>query len=49
MKQEIEEIDRDKWMSKKHENVYTTLKYVELFLILAYTVIGCVSIFLLLL
>ena len=31
-------------MSRKHENVCTTLNYIEHFLILAYTATGCVSI-----
>ena len=31
-------------MSKKHKNVCTTLNYIEYFLILAFTIIGCISI-----
>ena len=30
-------------MSKKHKKVCTTLNYIELFLILATTIIGCIS------
>ena len=33
------------WMSKKHKKVCTTLNYVAHFLILAFTVTGCISIF----
>ena len=32
-------------MSKKHTKVYTTLNYIEHFLILSSTITGCVSIF----
>ena len=31
-------------MSKKHKKIYTTLNYIEHFLILASTITGCVSI-----
>ena len=31
-------------MSKKHKKVCTTLNFVETFLILAFTIIGCISI-----
>ena len=40
----IEEINRNELMSKKHKKVYTTLNYIEHFLILASTITGCVSI-----
>ena len=39
-----EEINRDKWISKKHKKVCTTLNYIENFFILASTIAGCVSI-----
>ena len=32
-------------MSRKHKKVCTTLNYIEHFLLLAFTVIGCTSIF----
>ena len=32
-------------MSKKHKKVCTTLNYIAHFLILAFTVTGCISIF----
>ena len=31
-------------MSRKHKKVYTTLNYIEHFLILALTITGCISI-----
>ena len=31
-------------MNKKHKNVCTTLNYIELFLILAFTITGCIFI-----
>ena len=31
-------------MNKKHKKIYTTLNYIEHFLILASTVTGCISI-----
>ena len=31
-------------MSKKHKEVFTTLNYIEHFLILAFTITGCISI-----
>ena len=40
----IEEINRNRLMSKKHEEVCTTLNYIERFLILASAVTRCVSI-----
>ena len=40
----IEEINWKEWMSKKHKKVCTTLNYIEIFLILASTNTGCVSI-----
>ena len=39
-----EEINRNEFMSKKHKKICTTLNYVEYFLILASTIIGCASI-----
>ena len=40
----IEEIHRKELMSKKHQKACATLNYIEHFLILASTIIGCVSI-----
>ena len=40
----IEELNRNKLMSKKHKKVWTTLNYIEDFLILASTITGYVSI-----
>ena len=40
----IEEINRNELMSKKHKKVYTTLNYIEHFIILASTITGYVSI-----
>ena len=40
----IEDINRNKLMSKKHKKICTTLNYIEQFLILASTITGCVSI-----
>ena len=39
-----EETNRKKMLSKKHKNVYTTLNYIEHFLILAFPITECVSI-----
>ena len=36
----IEELNRNKLMSKKHKKVCTTLNYIEDFLILAATITG---------
>ena len=40
----IKEIDLNELMNKKHNNVCTTIKYIQHFLILASVVTGCVSI-----
>ena len=40
----IEEIKQNELMSRKHKKVCTTLNYTELCLILASTIIGCISI-----
>ena len=40
----IEEMEQNKLMSRKHKRVCTTLIYIELFLILASTIAGCISI-----
>ena len=40
----IEEINRNKLMSKNHKKVCTTLNYIERFLILTSTITGLVSI-----
>ena len=37
----IEEIKQNELMSKKHKKVWTTLNYIEHFLILASTITGC--------
>ena len=39
-----EETNRKEMLSKKHKNVYTTLNYIEHFLILASPITECVSI-----
>ena len=45
MKQEIwiEEINGSDLMSKKHKNVCATLNYIEKFIILGFTLTGCIS------
>ena len=40
----LEEIKRNELMNKKHKMVYTTLNYIEHFLILASKIIGCISV-----
>ena len=40
----IEEINRNELMSKKHKNVCIIINYIEHFLILGFTITGCVSI-----
>ena len=40
----IEEIDQNELTSKKHKKIYTTLNFVEHFLILPSAVTGCISI-----
>ena len=40
----LEEIEQNELMSRKHKKVWTTLNYIEHFLILASTITGCVSI-----
>ena len=40
----IEEISRNELMSKKHKKICTTLSYIKHFLILLFTITGCVSI-----
>ena len=40
----FEEIEQSKLMSRKHKKVCTTLNYVEQFLILAFTITGCILI-----
>ena len=40
----IQEINRNKLMSKKQKKVCRTLNYIEVFLILGSTIFGCVSI-----
>ena len=44
MKHEIEEINENELMSKKHKKVCTSLNYIEHFLILASTITRSVSI-----
>ena len=40
----LEEIEQNELMSKKHKKVFISLNYTELFLILASTITGCISI-----
>ena len=40
----FEEIEQSKLMSRKHKKLCTTLNYVEQFLILAFTITGCILI-----
>ena len=40
----LEEIEQNELMSKKHKKVCTALNYIEHFLILAFTIIGSISI-----
>ena len=40
----IKEIDQNKWISKKHKKVCTTLIYIEHVLILIFAVTRCISI-----
>ena len=40
----IEEINLNRLMSKKQKKVYTTLNYIEQFLIVDSTITGCISI-----
>ena len=40
----LEEIEQNELMSKKHKKVWTTLNYIENFLILVSTITGCISI-----
>ena len=41
----LEEIEQNDLMSRNHKKLCTTLNYIEHFLILAYTIIGCISIY----
>ena len=38
----LEEIEQNKLMSRKHKRVFTTLNYIEYFLILTSTITGCI-------
>ena len=40
----LEEIKQNELMSRKHKNVFTTLNYIEHFLVLASAITGCISI-----
>ena len=40
----LEEVKKNEVMSKKHQDVCTTLNYIEQFLVLASTITGCISI-----
>ena len=40
----LEEIEQNKFMSRKHKKVCTTLNYIEHFVILASTVTECISV-----
>ena len=39
----LEEIEQKELISRKHKKVCSTLNYIEHFLILASTIIGCIS------
>ena len=41
----LEEIEQNELMSQKDKKVCTTLNYIEHFLILAFAITGCISIF----
>ena len=41
----LEEIKQNELISRKHKKVYTALNYIEHFLILASTIIGCILVF----
>ena len=38
----LEKMEQNELMSRKHKKVCTTLKYIELFLILASAITGCI-------
>ena len=40
----LEKIEQNKLMSRENKNVFTTLNYIERFLILASAITGCISI-----
>ena len=40
----LKEIAQNEYMSKKHKKVFTTLNYLEHFLILASTITECISV-----
>ena len=40
----LEEIKQQKLMSQKHKKVCATLNYIEYFLMLVFTITGCISI-----
>ena len=40
----LKEIEQNKLIRKRHKKVYTTLHFIEFFLILASTITGCISI-----
>ena len=40
----VEEIEQNELMSKKHKEFSAALNYIKLFLILSFTVYGCISI-----
>ena len=40
----LEEVKKNEVMSKKHQDVCTTVNYIEQFLVLASTITGCISI-----
>ena len=41
----VKEVEENELMSKKHNIVFATLNYIEHFLILAFTITGCIFIF----
>ena len=41
----LEKLEQNESMSRKYKKVYTTLNYIEHFLVLASAVSGCISIF----
>ena len=40
----LQEIEKNELKIRKHKNVHTTLNYMEHFLVLAFTMTGCISI-----
>ena len=40
----VEEVEQNELMSKNYKKIFTTLNYIEHFMILASAVVGCISI-----